>query len=76
MYSYGTLLLDTWEWIWDPFWSVTMYSNGTLLLDVLFDAPLDAQCGYALSGQCSNVLVLLKLCKISVSARFCGVCVW
>ena len=21
---------DAWEWIWDPFWSITMHSNGTL----------------------------------------------
>ena len=23
---------DAWEWVWDRFWSVTMYSNGTLPL--------------------------------------------
>ena len=22
---------DTWEWVWDRFWSIKMYSNGTLL---------------------------------------------
>ena len=32
---------DGWEWIWDPFWSITMYSNGTL--------QLDARCGYSLN---------------------------
>ena len=33
---------DAWEWIRDQFWSVTMHSNLTMLLD----APLDARCGY------------------------------
>ena len=32
---------DAWEWIWDPFWSFTMHSNGTL--------SLDARCGYTLT---------------------------
>ena len=36
---------DTWEWAWDRFWSITMHSNGTLLLDV----PVDARCVYTLS---------------------------
>ena len=22
---------DTWGWVWDPFWSITMHSYGTLL---------------------------------------------
>ena len=36
---------DAWEWIWDPFWSVTMHSNGTLPLDAL----LDARCVHTLT---------------------------
>ena len=36
--------LVTSEWIWDPFWSVTMHSNGTVPLD----PPLDARCVYTL----------------------------
>ena len=35
---------DARQWIWDPFWNITMHSNGTLPLD----APLAARCGYSL----------------------------
>ena len=38
-WAYG----DAWEWIWDRFWSVTMYFNGMVPL------PLDARCVYALT---------------------------
>ena len=38
--------VDAWEWVWDPFWSVRVYSNRTLLLDT----PLDTRCGYALTA--------------------------
>ena len=41
-----------------------MHSNGTLLLDVPLDAQLDAWSVYALSGQCSDVLIFLNFCKI------------
>ena len=44
-YWSGDACHDAWEWVWDPFWSVTMHSNGTLPLDAL----LDARCGYAFS---------------------------
>ena len=36
--------LAAWEWVSDPFWSVTIHSNGTLPLDAL----LGAQCVYTL----------------------------
>ena len=39
---------DAWEWVWDRFWSFTMHSNGTLLLDAPLDGPLDAWCVYTL----------------------------
>ena len=42
--------LATWKWVWDPFWSVIMHSNGTLPLD----APLDARCVYALRNALSS----------------------
>ena len=51
-----------------------MYFNGTLPLDVPLDAPLGAQYVYALSSQCSDVLVFLKFYKMLVSSRFCEVC--
>ena len=35
--------------IWDQFWRVTMYFNGTLPLPLTLDAPLDARCVYTLT---------------------------
>ena len=34
---------DAWEWVWDPFWSVTMYFIGMVPL------PFDAWCVYTLN---------------------------
>ena len=41
--------LDAWEWVWDWLSSITMYSNGTLLLPLMLDTPLATRCGYSFS---------------------------
>ena len=41
-----------------------MHSNGTLLLDVLLDAPLDARCVYALSHVLTPCLDLSVGCYV------------
>ena len=42
--------VDAWEWIWDRFSSVTIYSDGSGNASVNAATVADAQCVYALRG--------------------------